>query len=191
MSLLHDINLICTEITDSDREKMAMILHTMFSTVFSWMKMFEFRLRFHWSLFLIFELTILQHWVRQRLGADQATSHYLNQWWSVYWRIYASLGINKLKHWDKDKWPTFNRRRFQMHFLHRKFSYFGKNFHWVHFQEGSNLQYCNIGSSNGSVPSSRLTITWIKDDAAYWHKYAPSEINGLTLRTLLKPANSL
>ena len=23
--------------------------------------------------------------------ADQATSHYLNQWWSVYWRIYASF----------------------------------------------------------------------------------------------------
>ena len=27
-------------------------------------KMFEFRLRFHWSLFLRFELTILQHWFR-------------------------------------------------------------------------------------------------------------------------------
>ena len=26
--------------------------------------------------------------------ADQATSHYLSQWWSVYWRIYASLGLN-------------------------------------------------------------------------------------------------
>ena len=26
----------------------------------------------------------------------QATSHYLNQWWLVYWRIYASLGLNDL-----------------------------------------------------------------------------------------------
>ena len=26
--------------------------------------------------------------------AGQATSHYLNQWWLVYWRIYASLGLN-------------------------------------------------------------------------------------------------
>ena len=26
----------------------------------------------------------------------QATSHYLNQWWLVYWRIYASLGLNEL-----------------------------------------------------------------------------------------------
>ena len=26
----------------------------------------------------------------------QATSHYLNEWWLVYWRIYASLGLNEL-----------------------------------------------------------------------------------------------
>ena len=25
----------------------------------------------------------------------QAASHYLNQWWLVYWRIYASLGLNE------------------------------------------------------------------------------------------------
>ena len=29
-------------------------------------------------------------------GAIQGTSHYLNQWWLVYWRIYASLGLNEL-----------------------------------------------------------------------------------------------
>ena len=28
----------------------------------------------------------------------QTTSHYLNQWWLVYRRIYASLGLNKLIH---------------------------------------------------------------------------------------------
>ena len=58
--------------------------------------MHEFRLRFHWSLFLRFELTIFQHWFRWWLGAVQATSHYLNQWWLVYWRIYASLSLNEL-----------------------------------------------------------------------------------------------
>ena len=26
----------------------------------------------------------------------QATNHYLNQWWLVYWRIYALLGLNEL-----------------------------------------------------------------------------------------------
>ena len=28
----------------------------------------------------------------------KATSHYLNQWWLNYWRIYASLGLNELIH---------------------------------------------------------------------------------------------
>ena len=51
---------------------------------------------FNWSLFLWFELTIFQHWYRWWLGAEQATTHYLNQWWLFYWCIYASLGLNKL-----------------------------------------------------------------------------------------------
>ena len=33
------------------------------------------------------------------LGAIQAASHYLNQWWLVYWRIYTSLGLNELNNW--------------------------------------------------------------------------------------------
>ena len=32
-----------------------------------------------------------------QIMADQATSHYLNQWWLVYWRIYASLGFSVLR----------------------------------------------------------------------------------------------
>ena len=43
--------------------------------------MFKFRLKFHWSLFPRIQLTISQHWFRQWLGAEQATSHYLKQWW--------------------------------------------------------------------------------------------------------------
>ena len=30
------------------------------------------------------------------LGADQATSQYLNKWCLVYWRIYGSLNLNEL-----------------------------------------------------------------------------------------------
>ena len=60
------------------------------------MKIFEFRLRFHWRLFLGVQSTTFQHWFRSWLGAVQATSHYLNQWWLVYWHIYASLGLNEL-----------------------------------------------------------------------------------------------
>ena len=75
---------------------MAANFQTTFSNGFSWMKMYKFRLTFQWSFFLRVQLTIFQHWFRQWLGADQATSHYLNQWWLVYWRIYASLGLNEL-----------------------------------------------------------------------------------------------
>ena len=76
--------------------KMAAILQTIFSNEFSWMKIYEFRLQFHWSLFLRVQLKTFHHWFRWWLGADQATSHYLKQWWSDYRRIYASLGRNDL-----------------------------------------------------------------------------------------------
>ena len=58
--------------------------------------MFEYRLKFHWNVLLMVQLTISQHWFRSWLGADQATSHYLNQWWLDYRRISASLGLNEL-----------------------------------------------------------------------------------------------
>ena len=48
---------------------------------FSWMKSFVFWLEFHWILFPRVQLTTNQHWFRQWLGAEQATSHYLNQCW--------------------------------------------------------------------------------------------------------------
>ena len=67
-----------------------------FTNAFSWMKMYEFHLRFHWSLFLRFKLTIFQHCFRWWLGASQATSHYLNQWWFDYWCRYVWLGFNEL-----------------------------------------------------------------------------------------------
>ena len=84
-------------LTHWGRDKMTAIFQTTFSNGFSWMKMYEFRLTFHWSLFPGVQLTIFQHWFRKWLGADQATSHYLNQWWLDYRRIYASLGLNELR----------------------------------------------------------------------------------------------
>ena len=83
-------------LTHWGRDKMAAVSQTMISNAFSWMKMYEFHLKFHLSLFLRFQLTIFQHWFRYWLGAVQATSHYLNQWWLVYWRIYASLSLSEL-----------------------------------------------------------------------------------------------
>ena len=48
------------------RDKKAGISQTTFSNVFSWMKMlmFEFLLKFHWSLFPRVQLTVSHHWFR-------------------------------------------------------------------------------------------------------------------------------
>ena len=59
------------------------------------MKMLEFRLKFHWSLFLVVQLTIFQHWFRYWLVASSAPSNNLNQWWLHYRRIYALLGLRQ------------------------------------------------------------------------------------------------
>ena len=51
------------------------------------MKVLEFRLIFHWILFLGVQLTISQRWFRWWLGADDGI---------VFWCIYASLGLKEL-----------------------------------------------------------------------------------------------
>ena len=43
------------------RDKIVIIWQTTFSNAFSWIKKYEFRLRFHWSLLLRIEITIFQH----------------------------------------------------------------------------------------------------------------------------------
>ena len=58
------------------------IWQTTFSNEFSWLKMIESQFKFHWYLFPGAQLTISQHWLGRWLCAKQATSHYLNQWWS-------------------------------------------------------------------------------------------------------------
>ena len=59
-------------------------------------KCMNFDQDFSWNVFLMFELSIFPHWFRSWLGTDQATTHYLNQWWLEYRRIYASLGLNEV-----------------------------------------------------------------------------------------------
>ena len=75
-------------------DKMAAIFQTTFSNAFSQMKMNEFRLWFHWILFLRVQLTTFQHWFKWWLGPVPATCHYLNRWWLDYW----CLGLNELTH---------------------------------------------------------------------------------------------
>ena len=96
-----------SSLTHWGRDKMAAISQTTFSNAFFWMKMYEFRLNCHWSLFLRVQLTISQHWFRWWLGAGQATSHCLNQCWLVYWRINASLGLNELSHCHQGSLPRW------------------------------------------------------------------------------------
>ena len=76
------------------RDNMDAFSQMTLSNAFSWMKILELRPKIHWSLLRVL-LTIYQHWFCWWLGADQATSHYLNQCWFDHWRIYASLGLNE------------------------------------------------------------------------------------------------
>ena len=62
-------------LTHPPLDKMAAISQTIFSDAFSWMKSLLFWSKFHWSLFLIVQWTLTQHW------AYSAPSHYLNQCW--------------------------------------------------------------------------------------------------------------
>ena len=79
-------------------DKMDTISQTTFPNAFSWVKMCECRLKFHWSKFVPKGQINNIPSLNQIVVAVQATSHYLNQWWLVYWRIYASLGLNLIEH---------------------------------------------------------------------------------------------
>ena len=46
------------------RDKKATIFQMTFFNGCSWMKLYQFRLKFHWHLFLGVQLTIFQHWFR-------------------------------------------------------------------------------------------------------------------------------
>ena len=54
---------ILLRLTYWGRDKMAAISQTIFSNALSWMKMFQFRSKFHRSLFLRVQLTIFHHWL--------------------------------------------------------------------------------------------------------------------------------
>ena len=102
------------ELTHRGWDKMAAIFQTTYSNAYFWMKIYAFRLKFHWSLLLPFQLTIFQHWVRYWLGADQATSHYLNQWEIIYWLIYVSLSLNGLNTSDDVQHTCDSRTSYEM-----------------------------------------------------------------------------
>ena len=85
---------LCPSIKNWGPNIMAAIFQTAFSNAFSWIKIYQFRILFHWSLFPSVQLTIFQHWFRHSL----ATSHYLKQLWSVYWRTDVSPDLSELRY---------------------------------------------------------------------------------------------
>ena len=62
--LTRDVYWDISGLTHCGQDKMAAISQAIFSNTSSWMKMRELCLKFHWSLFLRFELTISQHCFR-------------------------------------------------------------------------------------------------------------------------------
>ena len=55
---------INNDLTHWGRDKIAAVSQTALSNAFSWTKISEFRLQFHWNLFLGVQLTVFQHWFR-------------------------------------------------------------------------------------------------------------------------------
>ena len=98
---------------------------------------------------------IFQHWFREWLGAVQATSHYLNQWWLVYWRIYASLGLNELTHWGLDEMAYILQMTFRNAFCEMKSIILCFKFH---FKSASvqGLVLCRTGDT--ALPERMMTI---------------------------------
>ena len=69
LHLMHPWNEKCvggsnTALTHLSLDKMSVISHTTFSNAFSWINIWEFRLKFHCCLFPRIQLTIFQHWFR-------------------------------------------------------------------------------------------------------------------------------
>ena len=112
---------------------MAAISQTMLSNAFSWMKMYEFRLRFHWSLFLGFQyssigsdnslalfrrqaiiwmqvLTYLLAWWQRFMLAYDYTTYILFMWWKIMISMYR-LWLHGLYGLYGPRWPLSEKGR--------------------------------------------------------------------------------
>ena len=69
------LSLPLLQLTNWGRDKTDAISQMTFSNAFSWMKMNEFRLGFHWSLFLRFECSII--------GSDNGLAP--TKWQAIFW----------------------------------------------------------------------------------------------------------
>ena len=81
-------------LTHWGRDKMAAISQATFSNAFCSVKMYGFWLRFLWSLFLSFELTISQHCSDNGMTPTRRQAIIWTNDGIVYWCIYVSLGLD-------------------------------------------------------------------------------------------------
>ena len=160
---------------------MTAVPQTMFSNAFSWMKMYEFRLKFHLSLFLRFQLTIFQHWFRYWLGAVNLLTHICitrPQWvkWTPLFTLSGKHMINKnsvvniLMPWQKG--VKFFRRHFEIHFREWQRLNFYQSFAEVCCYKDT----IDIKSALVYVMNTRRAIAWTYDDPIHyvtsWWDYA-------------------
>ena len=132
------------------QDKMVSILQTTFSNAFSWMKMLELRLKFHLSLFSMVQLIISQHWFRWWPGAEQASSNYLNQWWS---------SLLKCVTWPQWVTPPYYGYFFCWHTI---------CFSSITFHNGINM-FCKSNSVCVHVLNFKIKVTFIEFCHAFMH----------------------
>ena len=77
-------------------DKMADIFQTIFSSAFSWIKMYLATIEFSLILVASGPINNTSALVKIMAWRRPGDSHYLNQWWLIYRRIYASFGPNEL-----------------------------------------------------------------------------------------------
>ena len=133
---------------------LAAFSQTTLSSAFSWMKMLEFRLKFHWSLFIRVQLTISQHGSGNGLASSRRQA--------ITWTNDDSSPLDK----NLPLWQT----TFSNEFSWMKMVEFKFKFHWNLFP-GVQLTISQHGSGNGLALSRREAITWTNDDPVHRHIY--------------------
>ena len=77
-------------LTHQGRDKLTAIFQTTFWNIFSWVRIYEY-------CFVFTEVCSFgSNWQYPSIVAWSVPSHCLNQWYLVYWRIYASLSFSEL-----------------------------------------------------------------------------------------------
>ena len=89
-------------------------------------------------MFLRGQLTIFQHWFRQWLGADQATSNYMKQWWYILLTHICLPGPCDL--YEKTRWSfLWSKNR-----LHHWSLGMDKYFHPTHYNRSNYLSMLGL-----------------------------------------------